>query len=113
MLGAIRPSTLQLSSGARTRWVVLLAALHIALCTHPLHAQQTRDRWSDFRLLAQQELEIAEGLLVVESDTDDIFVLVRLAPPHEAMRARFEAELTKVKCGIKDLAAAVPADPTR
>ena len=65
------------------------------------------------RLLAQQQLEIAEGLLVVESDTDDIFALVRLAPPHQAMRARFEAELAKIKCGIKDQAAAVPADPTR
>lgn len=65
------------------------------------------------RLLAQQQLEIAEGLLVVESDTDDIFALVRLAPPHQAMRARFEAELAKVKCGIKDQAAPTPADPTR
>jgi uncharacterized membrane protein len=65
------------------------------------------------RLLAQQQLEIAEGLLVVESDTDDIFALVRLAPPHEAMRARFEAELAKVKCGIKDLAATTPLDSTR
>jgi hypothetical protein len=56
MIGAIRTSTLQLSSSTRTRRVVLLTALHIALCTSPLHAQQTRDRWSDFRLLAQQEL---------------------------------------------------------
>lgn len=57
------------------------------------------------RLLAQQQLEIAEGLLVVESDSDNIFALVRLAPPHQAMRARFEAELAKVKCGIKDVSA--------
>ena len=53
------------------------------------------------RLLAQQQLDIAEGLLVVESADDDIFVLVRLAPPHQAMRQRFEDELAKVKCGIK------------
>src|SRR4029450_3492341 len=31
MLGAIRSSTLQLSSGTRTRWVVLLTALLVAL----------------------------------------------------------------------------------
>ena len=53
------------------------------------------------RLLAQQQLDIAEGLLVVESADDDIFALVRLAPPHQAMRQRFEDELAKVKCGIK------------
>ncbi|MDB5537170.1 MAG: hypothetical protein JWQ65_2045 [Devosia sp.] len=53
------------------------------------------------RLLAQQQLDIAEGLLVVESVDDDIFVLVRLAPPHQAMRQRFEDDLAKVKCGIK------------
>jgi len=51
------------------------------------------------RLLAQQQLDIAEGLLVVESRSDDLFVLVRLAPPHAAMRARFEAELSEVECG--------------
>jgi uncharacterized membrane protein len=65
------------------------------------------------RLLAQQQLEIAEGLLVVESDSDNIFALVRLAPPHEAMRARFEAELAKVKCGTRNLTATAPSDPTR
>src|SRR5262245_64828693 len=44
-----------MSSEAGTRWVVRLAALLIALCTTPLHAQQPRDRWPDVRLLAQQE----------------------------------------------------------
>jgi outer membrane receptor for Fe3+-dicitrate len=61
MIGAIRTSTLQLSSGARTSRVVLLAALLVALCTNPLHAQQTRDRRPDFRLLAQQELQLAQS----------------------------------------------------
>ncbi|MEO8683482.1 MAG: hypothetical protein ABI414_01440 [Devosia sp.] len=65
------------------------------------------------RLLAQQQLEIAEGLLVVESDADAIFALVRLAPPHQAMRARFEAELAEVKCGIKDVTQVATPDPTR
>jgi len=51
------------------------------------------------RLLAQQQIDIAEGLLIVESGTNDLFVLVRLSPPHEAMRARFEAELAEVTCG--------------
>jgi len=53
------------------------------------------------RLLAQQQIDIAEGLLVVESTDDDIFVLVRLAPPHQAMRQRFEDELAKVQCGTR------------
>jgi uncharacterized membrane protein len=51
------------------------------------------------RLLAQQQLDIAEGLLIVESASDRLLVLVRLAPPHQAMRARFEAALAEVSCG--------------
>ncbi len=62
------------------------------------------------RLLAQQQIDIAEGLLVVESEDDDIFVLVRLAPPHQAMRQRFETELAKVQCGTRS-PAPVPAAP--
>ena len=53
------------------------------------------------RLLAQQQLDIAEGLLVVESAANDIFVLVRLAPPHQAVRARFETDLAQVQCGTR------------
>ncbi|HTM77258.1 MAG TPA: hypothetical protein VL133_06480 [Devosia sp.] len=53
------------------------------------------------RLLAQQQIDIAEGLLVVESASNDIFVLVRLAPPHRAMRHRFETELANVQCGTR------------
>lgn len=51
------------------------------------------------RLLAQQQIDIAEGLLIVEAPSDAIFVVVRLAPPHQAMRARFEASLTGLACG--------------
>ena len=51
------------------------------------------------RLLAQQQLDIAEGLLVVEATSDELFVVIRLAPPHAIMRPRFEAELAKVQCG--------------
>ena len=57
------------------------------------------------RLLAQQQIDIEEGLLVVESDWDDIAVLIRLAPPHQAMRARFEEALSSVMCGTR------PANP--
>jgi uncharacterized membrane protein len=53
------------------------------------------------RLLAQQELDVAEGLLVVESTSNKLFVLIRLAPPHQAMRARFEAKLSEASCGTK------------
>ncbi|HTN62652.1 MAG TPA: hypothetical protein VL147_14070, partial [Devosia sp.] len=53
------------------------------------------------RLLAQQQIDIAEGLLVIESASDDIFVLVRLAPPHQAMRHRFETALANVQCGTR------------
>lgn len=53
------------------------------------------------RLLAQQELDIAEGLLVVESASDQLLILVRLAPPHRAMRTRFAQELSEVECGTR------------
>jgi len=51
------------------------------------------------RGLAQQEIEIAEGLLIIESASDEIFVLVRLAPPHSAMRSRFAGALQGLVCG--------------
>ena len=51
------------------------------------------------RLLAQQQIEIAEGLLIVEAPANKLFVLVRLSAPHEAMRARFEQELSEITCG--------------
>lgn len=52
------------------------------------------------RLLAEQKLEIAEGWLIVEAPTDDdLMVLVRLAPSHPAMRARYEKALTGLRCG--------------
>ena len=51
------------------------------------------------RLLAQQQIDIADGLLVVEAKSDDLFVVVRLAPPHDVMRTRFEQELSEISCG--------------
>lgn len=50
------------------------------------------------RLLARQQLDIAEGLLIVESHDDDIIVLVRLAPPHQIMRPRYESMLSEIAC---------------
>lgn len=51
------------------------------------------------RLLAEQKLDIAEGLLIVEAHEDDLVVVVRLAPPHPEMRGRYEKALTGLKCG--------------
>jgi len=51
------------------------------------------------RLLAEQKLDVAEGLLIVESRDDDVYVVVRLAPVHQIMRARYEAQLQTLRCG--------------
>ncbi len=51
------------------------------------------------RLLAQQQLDIAEGVLVVEATSDRLAVVIRLAPPHEAMRQRFSDVLAQSSCG--------------
>ncbi|HVX82210.1 MAG TPA: hypothetical protein VHB23_12595 [Devosiaceae bacterium] len=50
-------------------------------------------------LLAEQRIEVADGLLIVESPTNDVFVVIRLAPPHEVERARYEAALSHIICG--------------
>jgi len=51
------------------------------------------------RLLAEQKLDIAEGLLIVEAQQDELMVVVRLAPPHPAMRTRYEKALAGLRCG--------------
>jgi uncharacterized membrane protein len=51
------------------------------------------------QLLAHQKLEISDGLLIVESPENQVFVVVRLAPPHEAMRTRYERALAGLSCG--------------
>ena len=51
------------------------------------------------RLLAQEALGATEGLLIVEADVDELLVLVRLAPPYQAMRARYEEALGGLVCG--------------
>lgn len=53
------------------------------------------------RLLARQQLDVAEGLLVVEASSDQLLVLVRLAPPQHVMRTRFEAAVSRLRCGTR------------
>jgi uncharacterized membrane protein len=50
------------------------------------------------RLLAEQKLDVAEGLLIVEAHEDNLMVVVRLAPSHPAMRKRYEEALAGLKC---------------
>jgi len=50
------------------------------------------------KLLADQELEIEEGLLIVESELDDLFVVLRIAPPHQAVRERYKSQLSRATC---------------
>lgn len=51
------------------------------------------------RLLAQQQIDVADGLLIVEAPTNDVFVLIRLAPPDQSVRSRYEAALKGIVCG--------------
>jgi uncharacterized membrane protein len=51
------------------------------------------------RLLAEQQLDVAQGLLIVESTVDDVLAVVRLAPSHQAMRKRYEVALARLSCG--------------
>ena len=50
------------------------------------------------RLLAEQKIDVNAGLLIVESKSDDIFVVVKLEPPQPAMRDRYAAQLGKLAC---------------
>lgn len=51
------------------------------------------------RLLAEQELDITEGLLIVESARDSIFVTVRIAPAYPEMNERYREALSTLICG--------------
>jgi len=50
-------------------------------------------------LLAEQQIDVADGLLIVESSDDQVFVVIRLTPPQEAVRKRFETALKGIVCG--------------
>jgi uncharacterized membrane protein len=54
-------------------------------------------------LLAEQQIDVADGLLIVEADDNDVFVVVRLAPQYQAVRQRYEAALSKIVCGNIDI----------
>jgi uncharacterized membrane protein len=51
------------------------------------------------RLLAEQQFALQEGLLIIESRQDDIFVVVRLAPPHPVVWERYKEVLAMLECG--------------
>ncbi|MCD7059435.1 DUF1254 domain-containing protein [Pelagibacterium xiamenense] len=53
---------------------------------------------AQMRLLAEQRFEIEEGLLIVEAPSDDVMVVIRLAPAHDAMRARYRDMLDQLRC---------------
>ena len=50
------------------------------------------------RLLAEQKIDVDAGLLIVETKTDDVYVVVRLAPEQPAMQDRYAAQLSKLAC---------------
>lgn len=50
------------------------------------------------RLLAERKIDVNAGLLIVESAVDEVTILVRLAPPEVAVRARYEADLSRLNC---------------
>jgi len=51
------------------------------------------------KLLSDQELDIEEGLLIVESQLNDVFVVLRVAAPYKAVRGRYREQLAKAICG--------------
>lgn len=51
------------------------------------------------RLLAEQELDVTEGLLIVESARDSIFVAVRIAPVYPELMERYREALGTLICG--------------
>ncbi|MBN9305626.1 MAG: hypothetical protein BGO82_03935 [Devosia sp. 67-54] len=50
------------------------------------------------RLLAEQKIDVDAGLLIVETRTDDIFVVVKLEPSQPATRDRYAAQLGRLAC---------------
>ncbi len=50
------------------------------------------------KMLSDQELDIEEGLLIVESELNDVFVVLRVAPSHPAVKQRYKEQLEKAVC---------------
>lgn len=63
------------------------------------------------RLLAQRELEITEGLLIVESSMDDIYVVVRSLVPLDELEPRFRAQLSSLTCANAPMRAPEDLEP--
>ena len=63
------------------------------------------------RLLAEQQFEIEQGMLIVESPANLVFAVVRLAPPHPAMHARYKTGLESIGCGHIDIPDAISESP--
>lgn len=51
------------------------------------------------RLLAEQQFEIDEGLLIVETPGNDVLAIIRLAVPQPTMRDRYANALRTLQCG--------------
>ncbi len=54
------------------------------------------------RLLAEQQLEMQEGLIIVEAPRNEVFVIVRYAPPYPQMWQRYSEKLSKLNCAYLD-----------
>ncbi len=50
------------------------------------------------RLLAEQQLGMQEGLIIVEAPRNQVFVVVRYAPPYPQMWDRYSKVLSKLNC---------------
>jgi len=50
------------------------------------------------RLLAEQQLQISEGLIIVEAPGDDVFAVIRIAPAHAEMLPRYREALKALRC---------------
>lgn len=50
------------------------------------------------RLLAEQKFDVAEGLLIVEAQQDDVQVIIRIAPPQPENRSRYVKALSTLTC---------------
>lgn len=61
---------------------------------------------SQMHLLAEQQFEIEQGLLIVEAPADDVFAVVRLALPYPVMRQRYEEALARLDCGHIEISGA-------
>ena len=48
--------------------------------------------------LGRQEAEVEEGLNIVETDTNQLAIVVRLAPPHPVMQARYREIMSELDC---------------